>query len=60
MFLVLSIDAIRPYIEEHYFSIPHFETHGATFSGFRIFPFSLGGPSVGLPNFTFLPDLEMG
>jgi hypothetical protein len=30
------------------------------FGGFRTFPFGLGGPSISLPNFSFLLRLEVG
>jgi hypothetical protein len=58
MFLILRIGA--SILNNIALSIPPFWTPGAKFSGFRIFLFGLGGPLLSLPQFSFLPYLEVG
>jgi hypothetical protein len=46
--------------DEHYILTLHFEPPEEKLPRFRIFPFGLGGPSINMPNFSFLPDQELG
>jgi hypothetical protein len=55
-----GIPVLRQYIEEHCFFHPPFRTPGGNFFRISDFTFGLGGPHVSVPNFSFLPQLEIG
>jgi hypothetical protein len=59
MFLVFDIGGTS-IMNNIVFATPLFDTPGAKFSGFHIFPFGSGGPSASLPNFSVLSHLKMG